>query len=110
MSAPPRATEDVTLALLKRDDDGRRLPARLSGFQWVQKLLEWGCPYRRVPREHWEPIAHRDGDHAMVRCLCGHEVNVPLGAFPTCCACDRWFFYDGTCVWALASLAKPAAA
>lgn len=102
MSRQPRARPDVADALLKTDDHDRRLPAPLSGFQWVQKLLEWGMPYRQVPREHWEPKPHRDGDHAMVRCVCGEGRDVSLGAYPTRCECERWFFYDGTVVWCLA--------
>lgn len=110
MSRPPRAREDVAEALLKADDQGRRLPAPLSGFRWVQKLLEWGVPYRQVPADHWEAKPGAQGDRAEVRCLCGEIRLAHLAAFPVACECGRWFFYDGTCVWSLASPAKAAAA
>lgn len=102
----PRAAAAVLEALLKRDDDEERWPARLSGFQYMAVFMRSGMRPRTVPAANWT-VAHTEdnSDSAVVRCHCDAEVRVNLAAYPVQCACKRWFFYDGTAVW---SLVRPA--
>lgn len=87
--------------LRKTDADGNRVPAKLSGFQWLGVLFRAGVPRRVIGRQHWVAQSRLDGDCAVVSCPCGEAAAVPLARSPTRCECDRWFFYDGTDVWAL---------
>lgn len=89
--------------LRKTDARGERVPATLSGFQWLGVLVQAGVPRRTIGVEHWVQESSPDGVRAIVSCPCGEDVAVPLASCPTHCACVRWFFYDGTDVWVLLS-------
>lgn len=99
-----RPQSDIEHDLSERD--ARHLH-RLTGFNYMAFALMRGVPHRIVPREHWsreEGLAV--GPVAELRCQCGVLHVVRLGASPQSCRCERWFFFDGTDVWALLSPAS----
>jgi hypothetical protein len=84
---------------------------RLTGFALTGFVFGRGIPHRIVPREHWEYGEGLSiGAVAELRCQCGVLHVVRLGATPQSCTCRRWFFFDGTDVWALLSPASSSAA
>lgn len=97
---PLRLDSQATWALAKSDEEGRRVLAPLSGFQWVGAFMAAGLGSVEVPAEHW--TADEDGGgFVVVRCLCGEAPHAWAAAYPTRCGCGRWFFYDGTTVLSL---------
>jgi hypothetical protein len=84
-------------SLIKHDDLRRRVPARISGYGWVQLFVSLGLTYRVVPDEFWNLDTNDDGiSIARVACPCGHEPEVEVAAYPIKCKCPRWFFFGGT--------------
>lgn len=72
---------------------------RPAGFAWVGLFLRLGVPHRIVPHGHFEA----EGGAAYLTCQCGVAHCIEIGRYPQACACPRWFFFDGTDVWALCS-------
>lgn len=79
----------------------RPIPHRLTGFAFLGVFLRAGLRYKLVPQEFWAETAEGGLTVAEVACPCGHSPQARVAAYPTPCECERWFFFDGTDVWAL---------
>lgn len=90
---------------LRAADDGDL--HRFTGFAFTGFMFGRGLRHRIVPRDHWEyGEGLTVGAVAELRCQCGALQVVRLGVSPQSCTCGRWFFFDGTDVWALLSPAS----
>lgn len=75
----------------------------LGPFALARLLMRAGVRHRIVPREFWTESKVEYGP-AVVACPCGESAIVELASVPTRCeGCERFFFYDGTEVWAFNS-------
>lgn len=63
----------------------------------VTVMVRAGLRTKAVPPEHWEG----GPDFAVVLCPCGHRPHITAGDYPRRCECQRWFYHDGTDVFAL---------
>lgn len=92
---------DIETELRARDEGELH---RRTGHGWMAYFLRVGIPHRIVPRELWScEVGLTIGQAAELRCQCGALHVLRLGAYPQSCVCPRWFFFDGTDVWALCS-------
>lgn len=83
-------------------------PRRLSGFEFMGVALRAGVSSREVPPEYWHGAADLEGHaQAAIECPCGHRPVVTIGVHASKCECQRWFFYTGTAVLALAAPSVP---
>lgn len=90
----------MEVALRARDEQTLR---RVTGFEYMARFLQGGAPHREVPEAHWKRCEAEGPTYALVTCQCGERPVVETGAYPVRCECQRWFFFDGTAVWALNS-------
>lgn len=78
-------------------------PHRISGFAYMGVALRAKVRHKLVPPEFWTAEESDERRYALISCRCGADTRVELGASPVKCECERWFFYDGTNLWALIS-------
>lgn len=68
----------------------------MGSSTYAALIAQWGVGVRRVPSPFWM----LDGTAAVVSCPCGESPVVEaLGPFAEC-PCARFFFFDGSDVWA----------
>lgn len=73
------------------------MTSRLVG-RLLTVMVRAGLRAKVVPPEH---LKETSPHLVVVSCPCGEKPVVPAGAYPKHCKCQRWFYYDGTDVFAL---------
>jgi hypothetical protein len=106
----------ITVAEVREDGGWQRidLPDRLNrkdlkriltGVPGADIVAQWGVRIREVPGDYWS----LDDQTAVIACPCGETPAALALSALTECACGRFFFFDGSNVWALGAPADAAA-
>lgn len=90
--------DDLYTTVVKHDNEGNRVPARLSGLQWLAPALLGGLKPRAVPKRYWKHTP--EPFEVELTCLCDRVVLLTATRL-TSCECGRRFVYTGAGVLSL---------